>query len=181
MPKNALQISVFLFLALVLAACNLPSSSSDEEGADAILTAAAETVDANLTEAAALSPPTIPPSISNTSTPTLALPSPPTNIPPTATGTPICDLATFVKCSSDEGEKAARALAGRIRDLSKEIGNPTSLAAAVIDRTAFEAQLDKMVDDAFNDTQMVTAARAPSYEELQQLFLYAYEGKPIDF
>jgi alcohol dehydrogenase class IV len=91
------------------------------------------------------------------------------------------DLATFVKCSSDEGEKAARALAGRIRDLCKEIGNPTSLADAGVDRAAFEEQLDKMVDDAFNDTQMVTAARAPSYEELQQLFLYAYEGKPIDF
>ena len=42
-------------------------------------------------------------------------------------------------------------------------------------------QLDKLVDDAFNDTQMITAARAPSYDELRQLFLYSYEGKAVDF
>jgi hypothetical protein len=97
MPENALRIPVILFLALVLAACNLPSSSSEAEGGDEILTAAAETVAANQTEAAALNPPTLPASISNTSTPTLTLPPSPTNILPTATGTPVCDLASFVK------------------------------------------------------------------------------------
>jgi hypothetical protein len=37
------------------------------------------------------------------------------------------------------------------------------------------------VDDAFNDTQMVTVARSPSYDELRQLFVYAYEGQEVDF
>jgi hypothetical protein len=97
MIKNARINPVFIFLALVLAACNLPSSSPDEEGADAILTAAAETVEANLTEAAVLNPPTIPPLVVNTSTPTSTQLPAPTNLPPTATNTSICDLASFIK------------------------------------------------------------------------------------
>jgi len=79
------------------------------------------------------------------------------------------------------GVEAARALAGRIRDLCQEVGNPTSVAGAGVERAAYEAHLDKLIDDAFNDTQMVTAVRAPSYDELRQLFLYAYEGEAVDF
>jgi hypothetical protein len=41
--------------------------------------------------------------------------------------------------------------------------------------------LDKLVDDALNDTQMVTAVRAPSLEEIRRLFVYAYEGRVVDF
>ena len=91
------------------------------------------------------------------------------------------ELAMLVGCSNEGGEKAARALAGRIRDLCREIGNPTSVADAGVERAAYEAQLDKLIDDAFNDTQIITAARAPSYDELRQLFLYAYEDRPVDF
>lgn len=80
-----------------------------------------------------------------------------------------------------EGDKGARALAAAIRDLCRQIGNPISVAEAGIERADYEARLEKLVEDAFNDTQMITAARAPSYEELQRLFLYAYEGQPVDF
>jgi alcohol dehydrogenase class IV len=91
------------------------------------------------------------------------------------------DLAALLGCSQAGGEEAARALAGCIRDLCREVGNPTSVARTSIERGAYEAQLDKLVDDAFNDTSMISAVRAPSYDELRQLFLYAYEGWRIDF
>jgi alcohol dehydrogenase class IV len=91
------------------------------------------------------------------------------------------ELAALLGVTQAEGEEAARALAGRIRDLCRQVGNPTSVAEAGIERAAYEAQLDKLLDDTFNDTQMVTVARAPSYEELRRLFLYAYDGKTIDF
>lgn len=91
------------------------------------------------------------------------------------------ELAAFVGCSQAQGEEAARALAGRIRDLCREVGCPTSVAEIGIEREAYEVQLDKLIDDAFNDTQMITAIRAPSYDELRQLFRYAYEGQPVDF
>jgi alcohol dehydrogenase class IV len=91
------------------------------------------------------------------------------------------DLAALLGCSQAGGEEGARALAGCVRDLCREIGNPASVCETGIAREVYAAQLDKMIDDAFNDTQMVTAARPPSYEELRQLFLHAYEGQPVDF
>jgi alcohol dehydrogenase class IV len=91
------------------------------------------------------------------------------------------DLAAFVRCTPAEGEAGARALAARVRDLCRQIGVPTSLATAGIERAAFDARLDKLVEDAFNDTQMVTAVRCPSYEELRRLYVYVYAGWVVDF
>jgi alcohol dehydrogenase class IV len=91
------------------------------------------------------------------------------------------ELASFIGCSNEEGEKAAQGLAKYIRDLCQKVGNPTKIADTGIERKAYEAQLEKMVDDAFNDTQIITAVRTPSFEELQQLFLYAYDGQSVDF
>jgi alcohol dehydrogenase class IV len=100
------------------------------------------------------------------------------------------ELAALTGCSPPSsppmggvrgGGKAARALAERIRDLCREIGNPTSVAEAGIECEEYEAQLDKLVDDAFNDTQMITSVRAPSYNELRRLFVYAFEDKAVDF
>ena len=91
------------------------------------------------------------------------------------------DLAVLTGLSTAGGDKAAGALATSVRDLCRAVGNPTSVAAAGVDRETYEKRMDKLVDDALNDTQMVTCQRFPSYEELRQLFLYAYEGKPVDF
>jgi alcohol dehydrogenase class IV len=91
------------------------------------------------------------------------------------------ELAAFAGFPNGGGEKGAREFAQHIRDLCRQVGNPTSMSEAGIGRKDFEGQLDKMVDDAFNDTQMVTAVRAPSVEEARQIFLYAYEGRAIDF
>lgn len=91
------------------------------------------------------------------------------------------DLAQALGVTDKGGGAGARALARSLRDLVRRVGNPTSIAEAGVDREAFEAQMDKLVDDAFNDTQMVTVARSPSYDELRQLFVYAYEGREIDF
>lgn len=97
MSKIARFVSFTLFFMLVLSACNLPSDTEDEiEGADAALTAAAQTVEANLTQAAILSPPTVPPTKTlgaPTSTRAAATTSvPPTNPPPTQK----CDVAQFI-------------------------------------------------------------------------------------
>jgi alcohol dehydrogenase class IV len=91
------------------------------------------------------------------------------------------ELAAFAGCSREGGESAARALAASIRDLCRDVGIPASVGEAGIDRDSYEARLETLVELAFNDTQMLTAARSPSDEELRRLFLYAYEGKPVDF
>jgi alcohol dehydrogenase class IV len=91
------------------------------------------------------------------------------------------ELAAFAGCPDPDKVKAAKGLANRIRDLCRKVGNPTSVAEAGIERKAYEEHLDKLVDDALNDTQMVTALRTPSVEETRRLFLYAYDGRTVDF
>lgn len=91
------------------------------------------------------------------------------------------ELGAMLGDSAEKGEAGARKLAGRVRELCKVVGVPTSLAEAGIGTEAFEANLDKLVEDAFNDTQIVTAVRCPTYAELRRLFTCTYEGTPVDF
>ncbi len=91
------------------------------------------------------------------------------------------ELAQLLGCSQAGGERAARDLAACLRGLIQRIGNPASVASLGIARSAYEAELEKLMDDTFNDTQMVTVCRDPSYEDLRQILMYAYEGRTIDF
>ncbi|MBN1315064.1 MAG: iron-containing alcohol dehydrogenase, partial [Anaerolineales bacterium] len=91
------------------------------------------------------------------------------------------ELARAAGLSESEGEAAARDLATAIRDLIKRVGNPTGIHQLGINRTDYEAALEKLVETAFNDASILTAARSPSYDELEQLFRYAYEDKVVDF
>lgn len=92
----------------------------------------------------------------------------------------ITELTAVLGIQTPKG-KAGQALASHIREVSREVGLPGNIADAGIDESEFISQLDKLVDDAFNDTQMITAARTPSFQELEQLFKYAYHGQPVDF
>ena len=77
MTKTSRLISTILFLALVLSACNLPGGTDEPDeaqSASAVLTAAAQTVEANLTQSA----------IQNTATPQVVVPTS-TTAPPTVT------------------------------------------------------------------------------------------------
>lgn len=91
------------------------------------------------------------------------------------------DLAQLLGLADQAGEAGARALAGAVRALAEEIESVTSVAELGIDLEVYTAKLEKLVDDAFNDTQMVTAPRSPTYEELEQLFACAFEGNEVDF
>jgi len=91
------------------------------------------------------------------------------------------ELAAILGISREGGKMAARQLASRLRELSRQIEAPTNLAGANIERTRFESALDTLVENAMNDTQMLTAPRVPNYEGLRLLFLYIFDGKPVDF
>ncbi len=91
------------------------------------------------------------------------------------------ELADRLGLEAGSGEGGCRELAERIRELARQIGSPTNVAEAGIDLEACEARLEKMVDDAFNDSQILTAPRSPTYDELAQLFRCAFEGRDVDF
>jgi len=91
------------------------------------------------------------------------------------------ELAQRLRLTDRTEKGGALALAGGIRELIRRVGNPTSVEQLDVAPDRYRSDLERMVDDTFSDTQMVTAARAPSYEELRQLFLRAYSGDAVDF
>jgi hypothetical protein len=96
MTKTTRLASIFSVLLVGLSACNLPSNVTPTQGVDIVLTSAAQTAEANMTQAAILNPPTVPPtSTANFLTTTLAVSTTSviaTSIPPTQT----CDVAQFI-------------------------------------------------------------------------------------
>ena len=101
MPRYARFVSILLLLALSIASCNMPSNDAETESANAVMTAAAQTVEANLTQSALMNPTTAPVIPTSTTAPpnvTLAVPTVPntTNTLPIATATQDCDKGDFV-------------------------------------------------------------------------------------
>lgn len=98
MLKVAHAISILTVVILILSACNLPSNApTPTEQANVVLTAAALTVQAQLTQSVPFSTPTIPPPPA-TSTPVSVSTLPPASTrPPAASATAMCDLAQFVR------------------------------------------------------------------------------------
>jgi alcohol dehydrogenase class IV len=90
-------------------------------------------------------------------------------------------LARAIGCELPDDLAAARWLASFLREFSRSLGQPTSLAELDIEPDAYGESLDTLVDDAFNDASIMTAARPPSYEELEALLKAAYDGEPVDF
>jgi alcohol dehydrogenase class IV len=91
------------------------------------------------------------------------------------------EVARALGCELEDDEAAARWLARFLREFSGALGLPTSLAELGIASGAYHESIDTLVDNAFNDASIMTAARPPSYEELQALLEAAYDGKPVDF
>lgn len=97
MLKVARNLSILVVIILIVSACNLPSNAPATEGPNAVLTAAALTVQAQMTQSVPFSTPTLPLTLpTNTSAPASTLPPAPTATR-AASATPVCDQAQFVK------------------------------------------------------------------------------------
>lgn len=82
--------------------------------------------------------------------------------------------------AKDEAEGAANLVAA-IRELKQKIHQPASMRELAIDPGEFEEALPYLIANAESDTSLVMNTRIPDSEELEQLFRYAYEGRPVDF
>jgi hypothetical protein len=99
MSKLVRLVSILLAFVFGISACNLPSNATatPTQGSDAVLTAAAQTVEANLTQAAILNPPTVPVIPTSTAAPPTVTLAVSTSTRSGVTNTPICDQAQFIK------------------------------------------------------------------------------------
>jgi hypothetical protein len=99
MPRIVRSFSIVIIFTLIVSACNLPSNApTPTEQANVVLTAAALTVQAQLTQSVPFSTPTLPATPVATNTPLTVPTLPPASTrPPAASATPLCDLAQFVR------------------------------------------------------------------------------------
>jgi alcohol dehydrogenase class IV len=95
------------------------------------------------------------------------------------------ELAAFLGLAFSSGEdrelSAALALARAVRDLQREVGQPLTIPDCGIDADAFERDLDRIVENALNDSQTVMSSRVPDTPELRRLFWAAFRGGAINF
>jgi len=91
------------------------------------------------------------------------------------------EMARFLGLTCDGEEKGSRSLVEAIADLARSVGQPTSLEEAGISRHQFEARLDKLIENALNDSATCIALRFPDAAEMERIFRYAFEGRSIDF
>ena len=91
-------ISIMSIFMLVISACNLPSNAATQNANDpnVVFTAAALTVQAQLTQAAPFKTPTLPPPPPTNTAVTLPTAAPIATITPLIPPTAVCDQATFV-------------------------------------------------------------------------------------
>lgn len=99
MSKSVRIISILLTAVVVLSACNLPSNAPATEEPNAIFTAAALTVQAQLNQTTPFNTPTLPPTLPVQPTNTLVVPTLPPlpSVTPVVSPTAVCDAAQFLK------------------------------------------------------------------------------------
>jgi alcohol dehydrogenase class IV len=61
------------------------------------------------------------------------------------------------------------------------VGQPLAIKDLGIKREDYFRQMDGLVDRAVNDAMTLGATRVPETEDMEKIFSYAYEGKPVDF
>ncbi len=91
------------------------------------------------------------------------------------------DLARFIGLDGLNVEQQTRQLIAAVRDLENGLGSNTNVASLGIARDDYTRVLETLLDHAENDTQIVASPRQPDRSELEKLFWYAYDGKPVDF
>jgi alcohol dehydrogenase class IV len=92
------------------------------------------------------------------------------------------DIAAFLGLPAATPQQGAKSLVQVIRQLATKVGQPLSIQQAThISFVELENSLDKLVEHAESDTQIITSLRSPSTEDIRKLFIYAYHGQDIDW
>lgn len=91
------------------------------------------------------------------------------------------ELAMALNIKAPSPQEAASKFVEAIRGLMKEVNQPLCMKEMGIKEEEFNAHLEEMVIKADLSPLSSLNPRIPSKEEYRKLFLYAYEGKVVDF
>ncbi|MFX1274361.1 MAG: iron-containing alcohol dehydrogenase [Promethearchaeota archaeon] len=82
---------------------------------------------------------------------------------------------------TDDDKIAANVLVTKIKELAKEINLPLKVQELGISKEEYEKNLDLLVQLCFESAIAAMSPRSASGDDFRKMFMYAYEGKDIDF
>jgi alcohol dehydrogenase class IV len=92
------------------------------------------------------------------------------------------DIAIALGLPGANPQQGAESLVGGIHQLAETIGQPRSIEQALdVSLVRLEHDLEILTEHAASDTQIITAVRSPTTEDIEKLFRYAYDGRTIDW
>lgn len=90
------------------------------------------------------------------------------------------DIARFLGLPASTPAEGTASLAKAVRDLLYELEQPMKVVDLHIDRAHYESAIPGMIESGEGDAA-ASSPRIPTSEEFAKLFLYAYDGKSVDF
>ena len=91
------------------------------------------------------------------------------------------DISRYLGFPVESESAGADGLVDVVRDLLRRVGQPVSLSEVGIERDAMTDRMEKLVENAGNEATTVLHPRIASMEEVERLFLCAWEGRRVDF
>ena len=86
------------------------------------------------------------------------------------------EIAKYLGLPASTTEEGVASLVKAIRDLMKELDMPATIAECGISRDAYEAKVEKLADNAFEDQCTTANPRMPLVKELEEIYRRAYTG-----
>ncbi|MEM3090996.1 MAG: iron-containing alcohol dehydrogenase [Candidatus Bathyarchaeia archaeon] len=90
-------------------------------------------------------------------------------------------LANAIGIKAETDEEALEKFMRALKNLFKEVNEPISIRELGIDWENLQSNLEDLVERAIASTGTISSPRVPTAEDYRKLFIYAYEGKTIDF
>ncbi len=91
------------------------------------------------------------------------------------------EIARFCGIAQGSDKECSKALIAAVRKLIKDIGQSASVKDLKIDKEKYMKAMPDLVDRAVNEAMSIAVTRVPENEDLQKMFVCAYDGKTVDF
>jgi acetaldehyde dehydrogenase / alcohol dehydrogenase len=91
------------------------------------------------------------------------------------------EIARFMGLNISEDSEAAKLLATEIRKFARNLNQPLRLLDLEINEQELQQEMQHLVKSTLSSIELLANPRQPSAEDVENLFLYAYLGKQIDF
>ena len=91
------------------------------------------------------------------------------------------EIARFCGIAQGSDKECSKALIAAVRKLMKDIGQSATVKDLKIDKDKYMKAMPDLIDRAVNEAMSIAVTRVPESEDLQKMFICAYDGKPVDF